>query len=310
MTPPNRTKLPQRRSPGLEQLPPPPPGRTGWPWTEASPPLALTLPNGQPWPTVSIVTPSYNQAAFLEETLRSVLLQGYPALEYLVLDGGSTDVSAAIIAAYAPWLAFSRSERDEGQSAAIADGFDRSNGAILGWLNSDDTLRPGALGRVGSFFAQRPGVVFGSGDVYLTDAASRVMGRIYAIRPNRFLTANLGLHVWPQQGCFWRRDTYRKAGGVDRSLRFCMDRDLFLRLTALGSARRIPGPPLANFRQHENAKSSTILDVAAAEGARLIDRYGNARISRRRRLLNALWVMWYRPTGLRIRLQRNLGWEL
>jgi glycosyltransferase involved in cell wall biosynthesis len=268
------------------------------------------MPDGGSWPVISVVTPSYNQAPFLEECLRSVLLQGYPALELIVLDGGSDDGSGAIIGRYAPWLAFWRSARDDGQAAAIAEGFERSSGAILAWLNSDDCYRPGALPRVGRFFARHPRLAFASGDVYLTDAASSIKGRIYAIRPNRFLTANLGRHVWPQQGSFWRREVYQRVGGIDRSLRFCMDRDLFLRLTAAGPARRIPGPPLADFRQHEAAKSSTILHVAAAEGQRLIERYGHPRLRGRTRLLTMLWRFWYRPTGLRIRLHRTFGWEL
>jgi glycosyltransferase involved in cell wall biosynthesis len=256
------------------------------------------------------VTPSYNQGHFLEETIRSVLLQGYPDLEYLVLDGGSTDESVAIIEKYAPWMSFWRSGRDGGQSAAIADGFDRVSGEIMAWLNSDDCFRPGALARVGRLFARRPRLAFASGDVSLTDAQGRPIERIYAIRPNRFLTAHLGRHIWPQQGCFWRSRAYHQAGGVDRSLRFCMDRDLFLRLTAVGPSARIPGPPLGEFRQHQEAKSSTILDVARDENERLISRYSNPFIRRRRRLLEALWDLWYRPTGLRIRLHTMFGWEL
>lgn len=293
----------------LNDLPPPAPGRIGWPWTKASAPPPPTMPDGRPWPRISIVTPSYNQADFLEETIRSVLLQGYPNLQYMVLDGGSSDGSAAIIRAYAPWLDYWRSERDGGQSAAIADGFARSDGEIIAWLNSDDRYEPGSLLRAAQFFASQPRTVFGNGDVYFIDAASAITRRLYAVPPNRFLTANLGKYVSLQPGCFWRRAAYEAAGGMDRALRFCMDRDLFIRLGDQGPCRRIPGPPLAAFRVHERAKSSTIRDVAQAESAILVARYGRAWISARRWLLNELWRLWYRPTGLRAKLNRRFGWE-
>jgi glycosyltransferase involved in cell wall biosynthesis len=305
---------PERTStvcPRLHELPPPPAGRTGWPWTEESAPLPATMPRGRPWPKITIVTPSYNQAIFLEETIRSVLLQGYPNLEYLVLDGGSTDGSAEIIRAYAPWLSFWRSERDDGQSAAIADGFAMAHGEILAWLNSDDRFQPGALGRVGRFFDARPGVVFANGDVNLLDKASRVEKRTLAIRPVPQITATLGNHSWAQQGCFWRRAAYERIGGVDRSLHFCMDRDLFLRLARAGESRRIPGPPLADFRIHADSKSSILRDVWAREDQLLRERYGSPFSNNRvyRWMLHGMWQAHVIGRSLRWRCIR-LGFEV
>ena len=107
----------------ISQLPPPPPDRTGWPWTEESPRLPSHMPDGSKWPKISIVTPSYNQGKFIEKTIRSVLLQNYTNLEYIIMDGGSTDESVEIIKKYKPWLTHWGSEKDEGQSDAINRGF-------------------------------------------------------------------------------------------------------------------------------------------------------------------------------------------
>ena len=132
----------------LTELPPPPAGKSGWPWTVETPPVPLARPDGSPWPRISIVTPSYNQGQFIEETIRSVLLQGYPDLEYIIIDGGSTDQSVEIIKKYEAWLTYSVSENDGGQSHAINKGFERATGVLLSWLNSDDVLLPDALAAV------------------------------------------------------------------------------------------------------------------------------------------------------------------
>jgi glycosyltransferase involved in cell wall biosynthesis len=281
----------------LDRLAPAPPGKSGWPWTEESPQLPETMPGGSPWPRVSIVTPSFNQAQFLEETIRSVLLQGYPNLEYIIMDGGSTDGSPEIIEKYARYLAHLESGPDAGQSAAIAKGFAQATGEVLAWLNSDDRYLPGTLARTALFMSRHKKVVFGNGDVNLVDANGRFLKRLYAVRPNFLITANLGIHRWPQQGCFWRRSAYERVGGMDTTLRFCMDRDLFLRLAALGPAGRIPGSPLAEFRTRETAKSSTMTDVAQTESKLLISRYSSLTWrNRRRQSTQANSIARYKPT--------------
>jgi glycosyltransferase involved in cell wall biosynthesis len=294
------------RCPTLAELPAPPAGRAGWPWTEESRRLPDRMLGGRAWPLLSIVTPSYNQARYLEETIRSVLLQGYPNLEYIVMDGGSADGSVAILEQYAPWLAHWQSGRDGGQSDAIASGFERARGAILAWINSDDTYMPGAFGRVARFFAARPRMVFGNGDVDSIDGESRLVNPMLAVSPVPIVTASLGRHGWMQQGCFWRRDAYLKVGGVDRALRFCMDRDLFLRLTRAGPSARIPGLAIANFRLHEEAKTSTLVDVWQREDRLLRERYGSPLAGNPlyRGLLEIIW--WARKSECIFRRRLNL----
>ena len=297
------------RCPTLTELPSPPPGKAGWPWTEESLQLPDTLPQGSPWPRISIVTPSYNQGQFVEETIRSVLLQGYPDLEYVVMDGGSTDGSVEIIRKYETSLSYLHIGPDGGQSAAIGEGFRHATGEIWAWLNSDDRYRPGALGRVAHFFARDAKVVLGNGDANVVNTNGRVIKRWYAMQPSRFLAANFGVQDWPQQACFWRSWAYKKAGGMDRSLQYCLDLDLFIRLMKVASSGRIPGPPLADFRVHDRAKSSTIVNIHDEERAALVERYGNPRMRSRERLLRLMRRFWHGPVALRSRLNRACGWE-
>lgn len=133
------------RCPILSELPPPPEDKSGWPWTVESPQLPDAMEDGKPWPRISIITPSCNQGQFIEETIRSVLLQGYPDLEYVVIDGGSSDNSVAIIKKYERWLTYWISEGDRGQSDAIQKGCAHTTGIWNNWLNSDDILLPNAL---------------------------------------------------------------------------------------------------------------------------------------------------------------------
>ena len=150
------------RCPSLKDLPAPPAGKTGWPWTEETPFPSDENPQGFVWPKISIVTPNYNFGDFIEETIRSVLLQGYPDLEFIIIDGGSSDNSVEIIKKYAPWIAYWSSEPDECQAAAINKGIKHCTGQIFNWICSDDILFKMALRTVGEAFSiNQPDLIIG-----------------------------------------------------------------------------------------------------------------------------------------------------
>lgn len=155
-------KVPFSETGLLAKLPPPPSGKTGWPWTVESQLPPTTMPNGYPWPRISIVTPSYNQGAFIEETIRSVLLQNYPNLEYIICDGDSTDETKEILEKYSPWLSFWQSKKDRGQGHAINLGFSLASGDYFGWINSDDFYMPKCFHNVAVNFSRyKPNFVYG-----------------------------------------------------------------------------------------------------------------------------------------------------
>lgn len=242
------------RCPTLDQLPPPPSEKTGWPWTEESPWLPDTLPGGRPWPQVSIVTPSYNQAHFLEETIRSVLLQGYPNLEYLVIDGGSIDDSVEIIRKYEPWLAYWVSESDRGQSHAINKGFARTAGEIYAWLNSDDTYEPGAITAAANYLAQHPatGVVFGK--AHVIDEASRLKREWHPPPFDLKEIVFLQECYVPQVSVFFRRDPFEQVGGLNEEMYWTMDYDLWFQLGKITKVDQIT-QVMGNYREHDSAKT-------------------------------------------------------
>lgn len=222
-------------------------------------------------PRITIVTPSYNQAAYLEQTLRSVLDQGYPDLEYLVLDGGSTDGSAALIERYAPRLSHWRSAKDAGQAAALREGFARATGDVLAWINSDDWYEPGALMKVGEAFA-RGGAEIVHGSVRFVDTAGARLWDAPMVLDERVLAYESEYPAQP--ALFWSRALYEKVGGLDPAFRFAMDYDLLVRMVRAGGRGRKVWRTLANFRLHPQSKTSTIAAVGAAEVARVRAREG------------------------------------
>jgi len=210
-------------------------------------------------PTITVVTPSLNQARFLDRTIRSVLDQGYPRLEYIIMDGGSTDGSLNIIERYGPRLSRWVSGPDGGQAAAINAGWRMATGAVLAWLNSDDFYLPGALMKVGEAFASSPDASVVYGQTQRVDADGRQIGTIGS--PFHWRTLLYSYQVIPQPSAFFSRTALDAAGPLDESLRFSMDYDLLLRLVRKDHPIMLP-TALAGTTIHDDAK--TTLHAAAA----------------------------------------------
>jgi glycosyltransferase involved in cell wall biosynthesis len=230
-------------------------GFNNWPWTQEILSYPENQPNGSPWPKISIITPSYNQASFLEETLRSVLLQGYPNLELIVLDGGSKDGSLEIIKKYSQCLSYWHSRKDSGQSDAINQGFRIATGEIVTWLNSDDAYLPGIfLKTIPLFLSSKVDFLYGK--AYFIDKDSQ----IYADYPSQpFEVGWKRLRFWrgwpiPQPTVFFRRALIDHYGYLDESFHLSMDYELFVRFS-----QNVPfyflDDYLATYRVHTNAKS-------------------------------------------------------
>lgn len=239
-------------------LPSPPPGAAGWPWTAELPTYAGDAAS---WPKITVVTPSYNQGEFIEATIRSVLLQGYPNLEFMVVDGGSRDRTVEVIRRYEPWLAHWVSERDRGQTHAINKGLARATGEIFTYLNSDDMLAPGALREVAEAFRRRPDadVVYG-GCMYVDEAGNDLF-----VRRGRVTGFLDYLRIWEgfrsgeyltQPEVFCRTSLVRDAGGFREELHSVMDFDMWLRLLADGARFEAVDAVLAKFRVVTGQKSA------------------------------------------------------
>ena len=216
----------------------------------------IILNNNPDYPKISIVTPSYNQAQFLERTILSVLNQNYPNLEYIIIDGGSTDGSIEIIKKYERYLTFWVSEKDKGQSDAINKGFKKSTGEILAWLNSDDIYLPNALLSVTYFFEQYPNIDMLYGRCYLMDQDD-VIYQEAKVMPFNLLDYIYGLFTIPQQATFWRKDIFLKAGMLNVENHTCMDGELWINFAKNKANITFVNCFLANFRLHYESISGS-----------------------------------------------------
>jgi glycosyltransferase involved in cell wall biosynthesis len=246
------------RCPTLAELPAPPAGAEGWPWTTATSPVAGD-PEG--WPRITVVTPSYNQGEFIEETIRSVLLQGYPNLELMVMDGGSRDATLSVLERYEPWLTQWVSEPDRGQTHAINKGLFRATGEVFTYLNSDDLLAPGALVEVAEAFRLRPetDVVYGR-CMYVDEEGNELF--VQRGRITGFLDY---LRIWEgfrrgeyltQPEVFCRTRILMEVEGFREELHSVMDYEMWLRLLARGARFQPVDAVLARFRVLAGQKSA------------------------------------------------------
>jgi len=231
-------------------------------------------------PKITVVTPSYNQGAFLEGTIRSVLDQGYPRLEYSIIDGGSTDDSVSIIKRYENRLAYWVSEKDRGQGHAINKGISRATGDILGWLNSDDMLEPGALHTVAEHAIRFPDAGAFVGHGRIIDVTGK---EIYYRKPGE-LTFE-GLCQWLEGGdflqpsCFFTRDAWEATGQLDESIHIALDVDLWLRMVKKVEFRIID-KLLSTSLSHPNAKTTAFRNHMVLDCAMVIARTGGDRFVR------------------------------
>jgi glycosyltransferase involved in cell wall biosynthesis len=228
-------------------------------------------------PLVSIITPSFNQAIFLEKTIQSVLGQDYTNIEYLIVDGASTDGSLEIIQKYTDRLEWWISETDQGQTDAINKGFARANGEILAWLNSDDTYEPHAVSEAVSYLQAHPEVGMVYGDANFINERGEVIGKFVAQQTDYRRLRRGGVYI-PQQASFFRAVLWQQVGPLDPSFYFAMDYDLWVRLAKITQLRYYPCL-WANFRLHGDAKTIAEDERCWPEMLRVHFRDGGRRFS-------------------------------
>lgn len=215
-----------------------------------------------PCPLISIVTPSFQQAPYLDWTIRSVIGQRYENLEYIVIDGGSTDGTVDVLQRWSHHLAFWCSERDRGQGHAINRGLARANGEVVGWLNSDDMLLPGALSRVAREFGDPDVQAICGWGVMMSEAGLITRRWVFPTLTQDAILRNAPIF---QPAVFWRRSVTERIGPIDESLSFCMDREYWLRMVQSGILPRTVKSCLAAYRKHDATKTSRLSEVGRRE---------------------------------------------
>lgn len=230
--------------------------KTGWPWTEETDPKIYD--RGDKWPKISIVTPSLNQGDFIEETIRSILLQNYPNLEYVIIDGGSTDQTIEVIKKYSAHIDNWVSEKDSGQSNAINKGLQSCSGQYFNWLNSDDFLSKDALYHMASQIDHNTDIIAGYCTVFI-DSTKEIELK-YRLGIGDEAEKAIVDHSISQPSMFYKTEILKTYNGVNESLHYVMDLALFIQYVSEHGLRRIKliQNDMAYFRKHSHSKTVSI----------------------------------------------------
>lgn len=259
-------------------------------------------------PKVSIITPSFNQAKFLEASICSVLEQDYPNVEYIVVDGGSKDESVEVIKKYQDRLAWWVSEKDKGHADALNKGFSHTTGEILAWLNSDDIYFPNAVSEAVEVLQRQPTVGMVYGDAELIDDSGAVVGQFSSKQTSYRQMLRGSVHI-PQATTFFRADLWRRVGPLDLSLFFSFDYDLWVRLAKVSQLLYVP-KLWAKFRIHQAGKTIVNDDRCYPDMLRVLEREGGSWFSilRARMIARKLVYAWM-PWKFRLRLRKLLTFK-
>lgn len=278
----------------LKDLPLPPEGKAGWPWTEESRKLPDLMPDGKPWPKISIVTPNYNYGNFIEETIRSVLLQGYPNLEYIVIDDGSTDNSVEVIRKYEKFFDFFITRPNRGQTQSINEGFSHATGDIFAWINSDDVYYKDIFSYVATKYIESDPKRF-----WLVMAVNYFTpdANVSGIRIQNPTTSMedwiIKGGIYPnQQGSFWARKIWEREGLLDESMQNEFDLEFFVKLIAKGYNITVSNEIAAKYLMHGLCKTRTQRLYCEYDHTRIALKYlpkdHPSYIAEKRRLLGTL----------------------
>jgi len=230
------------------------------------------------YPKISIVTPSYNQGEFIEETILSVINQNYPNLEYIIIDGGSTDSTVEIIKKYEKHITYWVSEKDNGQTDAINKGFKKATGEIYGWLNSDDLLEKGALFKVAEFFNENPEAQVVYGNFRYIDKEGNIVKNVRETGFHKFLWV-YGYNYIPQPSTFWRSELFHRVGGLDETYQCAMDAHLWMRFMQQTKIYHI-NSFLSRFRDYPDRKNIRLREISDKEDHKIREILLNRHISK------------------------------
>lgn len=243
-------------------------------------------------PRITIIMPSFNQAAFIEEAIQSVLAQKYPNLEFIILDGGSTDGSKEIIERYSNYLTYWYSKPDNGQTDALIQGFQRATGELLGWVNSDDILMPNTLQNAAFLYNKNPNIGILFGDYVLIDEYSMIRQCKRVPKKGVSWFAEHGYWVFNSTGALFSRKAYEMVGGLHPDLYYVMDADLYMRMLFKRVRYKHLGCYVGGFRRYKGAKTFDGLRNSRLEHLRAGEKYWPAGIAEKRKQIRWQFLYW------------------